>query len=398
MRRFAFPGTIRPIVSRIDTKTWKTVAYYLSFVVIGVTTASIGPSIPSFAENIGASLAITGTLFVFHRIGYMLGSLGGGALFDRVAPKFVISTAMVVVGAGLLLLPQWRQAAGIFATILFVGLAQGTTEVGANTGIVRLHGERAGPLMNGLHLSFGIGAILSPLLVSRSVARLGSLQPSFTLFALIAGVLFLFWLLLPGGVVQRTGEKSPGAEAQRLLVVLFSVLFFMVIAGEAGFAGWIYSYSVESGLVRAEVAGYLTSAFWTALTVGRFVGIELTRRMGAKRLLHMSLAGCVASMALFLVSPHNLYVLWAVTTLFGLSQASAIPAAFTVAGNAKVLTGSVGGVFVASSSAGGMLAPWIIGHLFESIGPIAMVWLLSATQLMAFAAFLGIRPRVSRSG
>ena len=378
----------------MKTRTWKTIAYYLSFIAIGMTTASLGPSIPSLASNMGVSLALTGSLFVFHRVGYVAGSLGGGRLFDRVAPKYVISAAMTILGIGLLLVPQWTAAAGLFTTIMFVGLAQGTTEVGANTGIVWLHGDNAGPLMNGLHLAFGVGAILSPLLVSRSVAHLGSLQPSFVFFAAFAGVLVLFWLLLPAGGLQHDVSRKSGERSQHLLVVLFAVLLFMIIAGEAGFAGWIYSYSVETGMVGAETAGYLNSTFWTALAVGRLVGIDLTRRMGAKRLLFVSLSGCVAAMALFLAAPTGVAALWVVTALFGFSQASAIPATFTMAGIARVLTGSVGGVFIASSSAGGMLAPWLIGQLFESVGPISMVWVIATTQLFALLAFFAIATRL----
>lgn len=379
------------------TETWKTGAYYLSFVAVGMATASLGPSIPTLSYNIRASLAFTGALFVFQRIGYMLGSLGGGALFDRIAPKYIMSAAMALLAVGLAVLPQFALATWLFATMLFVGLAQGTTEVGANAGIVWLYGERAGPFMNGLHLCFGLGAILSPVLVSRSVATLNSLQPSFTLFAVLAGALAVLWFALPAGRRQTRSSSVSSGETKSALVILFSILFFMTIAGEAGFAGWVYSYAVETELVPAEVAGYLTSAFWTALTVGRLVGIELTRRAGVSRLLFASLAGCVTAMLLFLVMPGNVAALWAVAVLFGLSQASIIPAAFTLAGREKVLTGSAGGVFVASSSAGAMLAPWLIGHLFQFVGPIAMVWLLSATQVFGFVTFVVIVARIRQS-
>ena len=67
----------------------QTAAYYLSFIVIGMTTASFGPSLPGFAANTGSTLAGVGALFVFHRIGYITGSLGGGRIMDRLRGKLI---------------------------------------------------------------------------------------------------------------------------------------------------------------------------------------------------------------------------------------------------------------------------------------------------------------------
>jgi len=140
----------------------ETLAYYLAFVVVGMTTASFGPGIPGFAAATGSTLAQVGALFVFHRIGYITGSLGGGKLVDTFRGNRVTGAVLFVVAAGLAAVSLAGSLALLLGSIMIIGFAQGTAEVGANTGIVRLHGEAAGPYMNGLHLAFGVGAMISP--------------------------------------------------------------------------------------------------------------------------------------------------------------------------------------------------------------------------------------------
>ena len=375
----------------------KTAAYYLSFTIVGMTTAAFGPSIPAIASSTSSALGTVGGLFVFHRIGYIAGSLTGGRILDRVPGKYVVAATMGVLAAGLFLLPQWALIAGVFATVAGLGFAQGTAEVAANTGVVWIHKERAGPVMNGLHLSFGVGAIVSPIFVSQSVSRTGRLLPGYAAPAVIAGIATLWWLRLPAAGREKSTAKGSHGIPEPLLVILLSALLFLIIAGEAGFAGWIYSYVLRKDLMPPTEAGYLNSTFWAALTFGRFVGIELVRRWGARKLISVSLLGCLLSMAVFVAFGGVSAGIWTVAVLLGLSQSSIVPTVFTLGGEARILTGTVGGIFVASSAAGGMTLPWIAGQLFESQGPGSLVWVVAGSQLLAFLVYLAINLRMKDS-
>ena len=78
----------------------ETLAYYLAFVVVGMTTASFGPGIPGFAAATGSTLAQVGALFVFHRIGYITGSLGGAKLVDTFRGNRDTGPVLFVAAAG----------------------------------------------------------------------------------------------------------------------------------------------------------------------------------------------------------------------------------------------------------------------------------------------------------
>ena len=374
----------------------QTAAYYLVFTVVGMTTASFGPGLPGFAAGTGSTLAQVGALFVFHRIGYITGSLGWGRLVDRLKGNSVTGIVLLVIAMGLFSISASGTLPVLLGSVLMIGIAQGTAEVGANTGIVRLHGASAGPYMNGLHLSFGVGAMLSPLVLAAALKVFGIQRPGFWFLAVVAAAAGVWVLRLPDPGIADREETGGYSEGSVLLVLFFAALMFFTIAGEAGFAGWIYSYALRTGLAGEGRAGFLNSAFWGALTVGRFAGIDLIRRLGVRKLLLVNCGGAVAASAVFLLFPGTAAALWFSVILLGFSQASIIPAAFTLAGERHVLSGAVAGIFVAASSAGGMSFPWLIGRYFDSVGPAILPRLVLVSQAAAFAALLGVL-RNSRS-
>jgi FHS family Na+ dependent glucose MFS transporter 1 len=81
----------------------------------------------------------------------------------------------------------------ILTAILFIlGMAEGVLDVGANTLLVWVHGNRVGPYMNGLHFFFGLGALLSPLVVAQ-VLRFSS--DIYWAYWILASVMFPLALL-----------------------------------------------------------------------------------------------------------------------------------------------------------------------------------------------------------
>jgi fucose permease len=96
------------------------------------------------------------------------------------------------------------------------------------------------------------------------------------------------------------------------------------------------------------------------------------------------------SMSGLLFFPGSLTSLWITTILGGLFQASIYPAVFTLAGERKIVSGGVAGVFVAASSLGGMIFPPLIGALMQSAGLGALPAVITMIQVMTFVSFLGI--------
>lgn len=367
----------------------QTLAYYLVFLIIGLATASLGPGLPEFARNTGSGLAALSSLFLFHRAGYIAGSLGGGRLLDRTRANRLTGIVLAALAVSLVLISRASSLPVLLGSILVLGLAQGTVETVANSGVVRLHGDRAGPYMNGLHLSFGVGALLSPLLVSAFRAGTGSFRGAYVLFAALAVLAGIGIFRLP----EPPAYARSVSDGPRSLLSFWMIagLLFFTVAGEAGFANWAFSYARKSGLASETGAGILTSAYWSSLTLGRLAGIALIRRLGPLRLLSLILPWALAGSGIFLAFPGEAWAIWSTSVLLGFFQASVVPASFTLAGSMGILSGSTAGLFGAACSLGGMALPWLIGRFFESSGGSVFPVLVAASQAAAMASLGGIR-------
>ncbi|MDR1626787.1 MAG: MFS transporter [Spirochaetia bacterium] len=367
----------------------ETLVLYGMFVIVGLAAGSLGPAIPAFAELTGETISRVGMLFVFYRCGYMAGSLGGGRVLDRLKGGRIMGFVLFSIALMLFLLSFAANLCLLFAFVLFLGLGLGLGEVGGQRGIIRLHGMNVGPYMNGLHLSYCIGAVISPLVIAAFLQANTGLAAAFRILAALAALAgFVTLRLLRGGAAPR-GE-APVLRASPFLVFFFAAMILFSGGTESGFSGWIYSYALRTGLAGESLSGILTAVFWGAMTFGRVAGIYLVRRFGSRRLLLLSSAGAVFSLAGLVFFPSSTAGLWISTLLVGLFQASIIPVTFTLAGEQRIVSGFVAGIFVAASSFGGMVFSPLAGYLMQSLGLFTFPLLGFATQILTFISFLAI--------
>jgi FHS family Na+ dependent glucose MFS transporter 1 len=121
----------------------------------------------------------------------------------------------------------------------------------------------------------------------------------------------------------------------------------------------------------------LTSAFWGALTLGRLLAIPLATRYRPRSILLADLAGCLTSVGILLLWPGSTVVTWLGSLGLGLAMASIFPTTISLAERQIPITGQVTSWFLVASSVGAMTLPWLIGQLFEPVGPeITMLLIL----------------------
>jgi len=356
-----------------------TFAYYVALMALGLTTASMGPTLPGLAAQTGVRLAGAGFLFTARSLGYMLGSLAGGRLYDRVRGHVVLASALALTALTMAAVPAVPRLWLLTGVLLVLGLAEGTVDVGSNTLLVWVHHDRVGPFMNGLHFFFGIGAFLSPIIVAQVILHSGGIAWAYCLLAL-AVLLGAAWLLrLPSPTNRGEAELGEVRPANYGLVALVAAFLFFYVGAELGFGGWVYTYALAMGLLGPASAAYLTSAFWGSFTVGRLLGIPIAARFGPQAILVADLAGGVASLTLVLACPHSMVALWLGTLGVGLAMASIFPTTISLAERRMAITGRATGWLLAGGGAGSMLLPWLMGQAFEPLGPqAAMLAVLAA--------------------
>src|SRR5918911_253187 len=83
----------------------RTSIYFASFVAIGLTTGSLGPTLPALAMQTNTSLSQISYLFTARSLGYLLGSLVAGKLYDRVQGHYVLFAMLGALALMMALVP-----------------------------------------------------------------------------------------------------------------------------------------------------------------------------------------------------------------------------------------------------------------------------------------------------
>jgi len=378
----------------------RALVYYAAFIVLGLAASAYGPTLPNLAEQTGSTLKQISTIFSGSALGYILGSFLGGWLYDRRKGHPVLVVTLLVFAGLLFALPLAPSLGLLVAIVLTLGFGMGVLDVGGNTLIVWLFGRDVGPYMNTLHLAFGLGAFLSPLLIDRVVVATGGIRGAYwTLAALVIPV--VIWLTRvpsptrPEADIEREGAASP--RRYSLLIFLICGLFFMHVGVEQGFGGWIFSYGLSAGVGPETVSRLLNATYWGALTLGRLISIPLALKFSPRQMLMFDLWGAVASLGLLVLLPGWTPAVWIATFGLGFFVASMFPASINYAERRMPISGRVTAFFLMGANFGSMTIPWLIGQTFETVGPNSMAWILAAAMALGLTLFYGIIRYSARS-
>jgi FHS family Na+ dependent glucose MFS transporter 1 len=330
-----------------------TFAYYTTYITLGATMALSGPALPWLAQNTTSRLDQISIIFIASSLGYMAGSQLGGRAYDRFPGHRIQALALLLISVSAALVP------------ILQGIFQGALDVGCNTLLTWIHGEKVGPFMNGLHFFFGVGSFVAPLIFARVVLAAGEIQWAYWIFSLLTlPVAAWFWFLPSPSIRKRTPEAING--------------------------NWIYTFSTRLNLASEAGAAYLTSAFWGAFSIGRLLGIWISSRLRPQAILAADMTGCLISFAILLLWPASSLALWVGTILMGLSIASVFATGMAFAERRLSLTGAMIGWILVGAGIGGMVSPWLIGQLFERISPHITMPVLLTNNLIAFGLLLAL--------
>lgn len=364
----------------------KTILYSLAFVMLGLISGSVGPTLPALAAQTNVEMKQISNMFVARSAGTLIGSWLIGRMYDRFTGHPLLAISLLISAVAMALLPISGFLWMVLALSLIIGLASASINVGGNAMIVMVHGDKVRPFMSTLHFAFGVGGFVAPMFVAVFADRPHGLRWAYWTLALIGVLPGILTSFSTSPRPQPEHHKEIAASIPATLIGLLVFYFFLEVGAEASVMGWIFSYSVGQGISPQE-AYKINSAFWLAFTLGRLATIWLSRFAALPQILcFVSLAALFASALLVFPPTPNLVL--GCTIGFGISIAPVFPSTFGFAQSRLHLSGKVTGFFLVGSSAGGMFWPRVIGQFFESRGAQVMTWTVVGTLLGALALIL----------
>ena len=178
-----------------------------------------------------------------------------------------------------------------------IGFGGAICDLGGNTMLMWELGAGSGRAMNLLHLCFGIGALMSPLVVhvGLDLATRGGGHR--------CAVLAVWALRMPAPSRPPQAREEHTDTTLSILLLLF-LFFFLYVGLEVGFAGWIKTYGEEIGFTELA-ATWLTTVFWLGFTGGRLLASAIANRVRPDMILYVACAASIVAAAVMIAGGGN---------------------------------------------------------------------------------------------
>lgn len=352
--------------------------------------SALGPTLLGLAQQTNSQINEISILFVARSLGFLIGALLAGRLYDRFSGHKIMALAIVSIALIMASVPLIPELWLLAAVMLMLGLFEPGVDVGGNTLIVWLHRDKVPPFMNGMHFFFGVGAFVAPIIIAWAIRVTDGIQWAYWIMALLIFLPAIAVTRFPSPAPAPQEEKDGPAQSNWMLILLIALFFFLYVGSEVSYGGWIFTYTTAQGLATEEAAALLTSLFWGSLTVGRLISIPLATKFRNRTIIFGDLLGSLLSVTVIIIWSNSLTAVWLGTIGLGLAMASVFPTMLSLAERHLQVSGKTTSYFFVGASLGGMTVPWLIGQQFERIGPIFTMTFIFTCLLLATAVFGGL--------
>lgn len=367
---------------------------YLSFISLGLPDSLLGSAWPVMRVDFGAPLSFAGIISMIICAGTIVSSLLSDRLTKKLGtgPVTAISVTMTAVALFLFSMSTEYWMLVIFAVPY--GLGAGGVDASLNN-YVALHLKARH--MSWLHCMWGVGAAVSPYIMSYAITGGSGWNQGYLIVAIIQICLSaMLFISLPlwkkcaetdaGEVAQVNAQPVKVKEifATRGATACF-ICFFCYCALEQTTMLWANSYMISHNGITAEEAAKYASLFFIGITVGRGINGFLTLKFNDKTLIR---AGQVLILigVIFVVIPDIFALTVAGFIIIGLGCAPVYPC---IIHSTPELFGAdksqaLIGVQMASAYMGSCFAPPLYGLLANHVSTELLPAYLAAFLVLMF--------------
>ena len=294
------------------------VLIYVCFISLGLPDSLLGSAWPILHQDIQVPMSYAGIISLTIFIGTIISSL----LSDKLSKKlgFGLLTALSVTSTAVALF-GFSISSSFIELVLWAipyGLGAGGVDAVLNN-YVALHYEAQH--MSWLHCFWGVGASISPYIMSFSLIKLNSWSKGYLFVSVIQIILCIFiFSSVPywkKGNESDTEHNDQQTAASLKITEILSIpgsvpcflTFFCYCALELTTSLWASSYLVQDRGIDAETASALASMFYIGITLGRAVNGFLAMRFHDRILIRTGMGIVSAGILLIFLPFHNIFVL-----------------------------------------------------------------------------------------
>ncbi len=372
------------------------VLYFLGGLVLTVT----GAVLPQLLDYYNLSYTRGGQLVFLGSLGFLIGVPTSTLLLGRLSEKNLLALATAIIATaqvGIFSLPSF-QFILLFSFLNGVGVA--ALEVIIATVMMELFIGRRAVVMSYLEVSFGIGALLMPLVASFFI-NYYNWRYSFLFTSILAIVLIVICKAIHfnrrDSLKEDTKPLDASPSSSKLLdkharwkvLGLSIVMIFMCAGIESSLNNFLPSIFITYLNALPSYASLSIGVFWVAMLIGRIATGWVIRKITYERYLLFGISGTIISLILFILLK-NIFLGYLLLLLLGLSMSglysiTMVYANHKVDGQNRLVTSLITGF----SGLGGAISPAIIGFSMDQVGTrLALYYIVGFGFIYLVALFI----------
>lgn len=351
------------------TKQHARIAVAVFFFNQGLAFASWASRIPEIKSKLHLNEAELGSILLSLPIGQLLTMPLSGRLVTRFGSKYVLRLAAIGYVLALATIGLADKPWHLVLSLIAFGISGNMCNISANTQAVHTEALYERPIMASFHGIWSTagftGSIIGWLMIKLDM------EPFYhflviTVIAIILNVIFNKYLLLtPTSKTQSSFRKFKMPHGSLLML---GVIAFCCLSAEGCMFDWSGVYFKQ--VVKAEgslvILGY--SSFMIMMATGRFIGDNLAKRFGRKRMVQISGLLIFSGMLTSVLFP-SIVTATIGFMIVGLGVSSIIPLMISTAGKIKEVPSGIAIATVAGVGFFGFLmGPPLIGYIAQLAG------------------------------
>lgn len=139
------------------------------FVFFGIYSAGMGSVLFELSDRTGSTLSAVGVIFTAIYTGSLLTQFASGWLTTRFGRVRVMTVSVFLMSLGLFGIVTSTSLALLIAACFVLGLGQGGVDIISNSLVTEAYPEKSVQVLNILHIVFGVGATISPILINIAI-------------------------------------------------------------------------------------------------------------------------------------------------------------------------------------------------------------------------------------
>ena len=355
---------------------------YVSFISLGLPDSLLGSAWPVMRVEFGAAISLAGMVSMTISAGTIASSLLSDRITRKLGPGLVNAASCALTAIALYGFSRASAPWMLFLWAIPYGLGAGGVDAALNN-FAAIHCSSR--QMSWLHCFWGVGASISPYIMSASLSSHFGWQGGYlavsaiqiSLSVLLFATLPLWKKAIPSdsvSVSENVNKTSPLGIAGALKIpgvpfVLFSFFAYCALESTAGL--WASTYLAEFRSVDAKTAAMFGSLFYLGITFGRFVNGFVADKFGDRKMIRVGgIAICLGLVLIMLPLKTNILAL-AGLLVIGIGGAPIYPCIIhsTPVNFGAENSQAIVGVQMACAYTGSSLMPPIFGLMARHITP-----------------------------